>query len=223
MTSHCTSSVSCTDINIPLFVGVLHVHYPAINWRHQHSSNKPKADWGPCHRRNKWGKSLSQPMFLSPLTRLHDCAWGTFMDCLIQCWQIKTKSSQTGLKLSLWRVSQHIVHQKTNILLTIKHCFILFSPSDSICFPQHFFPEYLLPACENGVCIDELGPILISHHSWCGHFLVYYTTVAAYSPSSRKVDIWTTWPWQYGDNEISLMTLPERFYRLDYRLPTHVQ
>lgn len=122
-----------------------------------------------------------------------------------------------------WRVSQHIVQQKTNILLTIKHCFISFSRSDSIYFPRRFFQEYLLPACENGVCIDELGPILISHHSWCGHFLVYYTTVAAYSPSSRKVDIWATWPWQYGDNEISLMTLPERFYRLDYRLPTHVQ
>lgn len=163
-------------------------------------------------------------MFLSPLTWLHDCA-GTFMDCLIQCWRIKTKSSQTALNL-FCDESPSILYNKnkTNILLTIKHCFILFSPSYSIYFPQHFFfPECLLPACENGVCIDELGPILISHHSWCGHFLVYYTTVAAYSPSSRKVDIWTTWPWQYGDNEISLMTLPERFYRLDYGLPTHVQ
>lgn len=161
-------------------------------------------------------------MFLSPLTWLHDCA-GTFMDCLIQCWQIKTKSSQTGLNLFCDESSSILYTKKANILLPIKHCFILFSSSDSIYSPQHFFPKYLLPACENGVCIDELGPILISHHSWCGHFLVYYTTVAAYSPSSRKVDIWTTWPWQYGDNEISLMTLPERFYRLDYRLPTHVQ
>lgn len=161
-------------------------------------------------------------MFLSPLTWLHDCA-GTFMDCLIQCWQIKAKSSQTGLNLSCDEYHSTLYTKKTNILLTIKHCFISFSRSDSIYFPPHFFPEYLLPACENGVCIDELGLILISHHSWCGHFLVYYTTVAAYSPSSRKVDIWTTWPWQYGDNEISLMTLPERFYRLDYRLPTHVQ
>lgn len=166
-------------------------------------------------------------MFLSPLMWLHDCA-GTFMYCLIQCSWIKTKSSQTGLKL-LCDESQHIVrtlkkkNKNTNILLTIKHCFILFLPLIQSILFSIFFPECLLPARENGVCIDELGLILISHHSWCGHFLVYYTTVAAYSPSSRKVDIWTTWPWQYGDNEISLMTLPERFYRLDYRLPTHVQ
>lgn len=164
---------------------------------------------------------------------LHDCA-GTFMDCLIQCWRIKTKSRQTGLK-PLCDESRHIGrtleggaggdnNKNTNILLTIKHGLILFLPLiQSILFSIFFFLECLLPARENGVCIDELGLILISHHSWCGHFLVYYTTVAAYSPSSRKVDIWTTWPWQYGDNEISLMTLPERFYRLDYRLPTHVQ
>lgn len=114
-------------------------YYPAINWKHQHSSNKPKADWGPCHRRNKWGKSLSLPMFLSPLTWLHVCA-GTFMDCLIQCWRIKTKSWQTGLNPLCDESPSILYTQKTNILLTIKHCFILFSPSDPIYFPQHFFP-----------------------------------------------------------------------------------
>lgn len=166
-------------------------------------------------------------MFLSPLMWLHDCA-GTFMDCLIQCSWIKTKSSQTRLKL-LCDESQRIVRtlknkkQKHKHFINNKTLLYFISSPDSIYSLQHFFPECLLPARENGVCIDELGLILISHHSWCGHFLVYYTTVAAYSPSSRKVDIWTTWPWQYGDNEISLMTLPERFYRLDYRLPTHVQ
>lgn len=161
---------------------------------------------------------------------LHDCA-GTFMDCLIQCWRIKTKSRQTGLK-PLCDESRHIgrtlegggKQQKHKHFINNKTLPYFISSSDSIHSLQHFFfLECLLPARENGVCIDELGLILISHHSWCGHFLVYYTTVAAYSPSSRKVDIWTTWPWQYGDNEISLMTLPERFYRLDYRLPTHVQ
>lgn len=145
---------------------------------------------------------------------------------------LKTKSRQTGLgrlcdesrRLGCWLEGRENAPKNTNILLTIKHCLILFLPLiQSILLSIFFFPECLLPARENGVCIDELGLILISHHSWCGHFLVYYTTVAAYSPSSRKVDIWTTWPWQYGDNEISLMTLPERFYRLDYRLPTHVQ
>lgn len=113
-------------------------HYPAIKWRHQHSSNQPKADRGSCHRRNKWGKSLSQAVFLSPLTRLHDCA-GTFMDCLIRCGQIKTKSSQTSLNLVCDQTGCAPWTQKTNILLTIKHCFILFSCSDSIYFPQHFF------------------------------------------------------------------------------------
>lgn len=136
-------------------------------------------------------------MFLSPLMWLHDCA-GTFMDCLIQCWRIKTKSRQTGLKL-LCDESRHIgrkggkeTNKNTNILLTIKHCLILFLPLIQSILFSIFFLECLLPARENGVCIDELGLILISHHSWCGHFLVYYTTVAAYSPSSRKVDIWTT-------------------------------
>lgn len=124
-------------------------------------------------------------------------------------------SSVTSLPAYCTPKNKHFINNKTLLYFIFLLWFNLFSST--------FFPEYLLPACENGVCIDELGPILISHHSWCGHFLVYYTTVAAYSPSSRKVDIWTTWPWQYGDNEISLMTLPERFYRLDYRLPSHVQ
>lgn len=65
----------------------------AINKRHQHSRDKVTADWG-----NKWAESLSQAMFLSPLMRLQDCA-GTFMDCLIQCGRIQTKSRQTALKL----------------------------------------------------------------------------------------------------------------------------
>lgn len=95
-------------------------YYPAINWKHQHSSNKPKADWGPCHRRNKWGKSLSLPMFLSPLTLLHVCA-GTFMDCLIQCCRIKTKSWQTGLNplcdespsILYTQKNKHFINNKT--------------------------------------------------------------------------------------------------------------
>lgn len=161
-------------------------------------------------RGNKWTESLSRPMFLSPITWLHDVA-GTFMDSLIQCWWIKTKLRWTGLNLvcdephaiPTARKNKHFINNKTLLYFIFSGWFNHFS--------QHFFLECLLPVCENGVCIDELSPILISHHSWCGHFLVYYTTVAAYSPCSRKVDIWTTWPWQYGDNEISLMTLPERF------------
>lgn len=122
------------------------------------------------------------------------------MDCLIQCWRIKTKSRQTGLKL-LCDESRHIGRileagkntQKHKDFINNKTLPYFISSPDSIHSPQHFFfLECLLPARENGVCIDELGLILISHHSWCGHFLVYYTTVAAYSPSSRKVDIWTT-------------------------------
>lgn len=50
------------------------------------------------HRGNKWTKSLSQPMFLSPITWLHDVA-GTFMDPLSRSWWIKTKLSWTGWNL----------------------------------------------------------------------------------------------------------------------------
>lgn len=205
----------CYDMSISLLAGT-----PAECFLLPSPCNKLKASTFPltvqrqtealgCHCCNKCGKSLSQPMFLSPLTWLHDCA-GTFMDCLIQCWQIKAKSSQNRFKpLRRW-VSQLIAEQKSKHFINNKTLFyFILSPWFNL-FPStiFFFPKNLLPACENGVCIDELGPILISHHSWCGHFLVYYTTVAAYSPSSFKVDIWTTWPWQYGDNEISLMTLP---------------
>lgn len=120
-------------------------HYPAINKRHQHSSKKLKADWGPCHRRNKWGKSLSQPMFLSPLMWLHDCA-GTFMDCLIQCWRIKTKSRQTGLK-PICDESRHIgrtlegweKQQKHKHFINNKTLPYFISSPDSIHSLQHFF------------------------------------------------------------------------------------
>lgn len=70
--------------------------------------------------------------------------------------------------------------------------------------------RYIGTSCVEGVSfIDEF--LLIYHHSHCGHFLVYYTRVTAYSPHSTKEEIWTTWPWQYGDNEILLMILPRGF------------
>lgn len=50
---------------------------------------------GISRRGNKWTKSLSQPMFLSPITWLHDVA-GTFMDPLSRSWWIKTKLRWTG-------------------------------------------------------------------------------------------------------------------------------
>lgn len=105
-------------------------HYAAMKRRHQHSSDKRKADWGCCHRRNKWAESLSQAMFLSPLTWLHDCA-GTFMDWLIRRRQIKTKSSQTGSEARPWRVSRqknkHFINNKTLLYLIFSLWFNLFS------------------------------------------------------------------------------------------------
>lgn len=96
--------------------------------------------------------------------------------------------------------------------------FLLF---DLIYFSLLFFLSAFFLLVKMGFILMSWAPILISHHSRCGHFLVYYTTLAAYSHSSCKLDIWTTWPWQYGDNEISLMTLSQRFYRQRYRLPAH--
>lgn len=91
-----------------------------------------------CHCCNKCSKSLSQPMFLSPLTWLHDCA-GTFMDCLIQCWQIKAKSSQNQFKpIRLWG-SQLIVEQKSKHFINNKTLFyFILSPWFNL-FPSTFF------------------------------------------------------------------------------------
>lgn len=163
-------------------------------------------------------------MFSFPLTHLHTRSV-TFTTHSVQHGWITAKSTQTWFPDSphLMTRSQNTTQQRESTLWAQACYFIIFSSLWFNLFFLAFFLECLLPACENGVYIDELGPDIDFPSLWCGHFLVYYTTLAAYSHSSCKLDIWTTWPWQYGDNEISLMTLSQRFYRHRYRLPAHVQ
>lgn len=89
-------------------------------------------------RGNKWTESLSHPMFLSPITWLHDVA-GTFMDSLIQCWWIKTKLRWTGLNLfcdephaiPTAKKNKHFINNKTLLYFIFSGWFNHFS--------QHFF------------------------------------------------------------------------------------
>lgn len=141
----------CYDMSISLLAGT-----PAECFLLPSPCNKLKASTFPltvqrqtealgCHCCNKCGKSLSQPMFLSPLTWLHDCA-GTFMDCLIQCWQIKAKSSQNRFKpLRRWvsqliaeQKSKHFINNKTLFYFILSPWFNLF-PSTIFFFQRTFF------------------------------------------------------------------------------------
>jgi len=154
-------------------------------------------------------------MFSFTVTHLHTCSI-TFMTDSIQRGWITAKSSQTWFPDSphLMTPSQNTTQQRKSTLWTLARYFIIFS---SLWFNLFFLAFFSwVPSS----CLWKWG---LYWWAGCGHFLVYYTTLAAYSHSSCKLDIWTTWPWQYGDNEISLMTLLQRFYRQHYRLPAHVQ
>lgn len=111
----------------------------------------------------------------------------------------------------VWHAALSTLNNNKNILWTLLGCFITsYSFWFNLFSSPAFLSAFFLPVKMRFILMSW-ALILISHHFCCGHFLVYYTTLAAYSHSSCKLDIWTDWPWQYGDNEISLMIFGKDF------------
>lgn len=135
-----------------------------------HESVRKISNKSHCHE--------SRPTFAFTVTHLHTCSITFTTDSIQRGW-ITAKSSQTWFPDSphLMTRSQNTTQQRKSTLWTLACYFIIFSSLWFNLFFLAFFLECLLPACENGVYIDELGPDIDfpSLPVWTFSGLLYYT------------------------------------------------